>query len=68
MISRTKSRQSKPASAMVKWSYDETSYFAYGDEYYDEVKAVFSKRMKDIESESDVIRELFDLGYRIGQN
>lgn len=60
MISRIKSRQSKPASAMVKWSYDETPYFAYGDEYYDEVKAVFSKRMKDIESESDMARAVIE--------
>ncbi len=48
------------AKYYLKWSYDETPYFAYGDEYYDEFKAVFSKRMKDIESESDMARAVIE--------
>ena len=42
----------------LKWSYAESTYFAYGEEYFQDVKKVFSERMKqcttDYEKEKEV--------------
>ena len=35
------------AKFYLKWSYDETPYFAYGEEYFEDVNKVFLDRMRD---------------------
>lgn len=41
----------------LKWSYEESPYFAYGEEYFEKVKEVFNDRMKKIISEESKKKE-----------
>ena len=42
----------------LKWSYGESPYFAYGEEYFEKVKEVFSERMKRAVTEAEQEREI----------
>ena len=42
----------------LKWSYDESPYFAYGEEFFEDVKATFIERTKRIKNESENAREV----------
>lgn len=42
----------------LKWDYEETPYFAYGEEYFEEIEEVFYKRMSKLKSESEIDREI----------
>ena len=46
------------AKYYLKWSYAETPYFAYGQEYFEDVNRVFIERMNRINSEDDMEREV----------
>ena len=46
------------AKFYLKWSYDETPYFAYGEEYFEDVNKVFLDRMRDLMTEKDKDREV----------
>ncbi|MCR4567300.1 MAG: DUF4303 domain-containing protein [Pseudobutyrivibrio sp.] len=46
------------AKYYLKWSYDESPYFAYGEEFFEDVKAAFIERTKRIENESENAREV----------
>lgn len=34
-----------------KWSYADSPYYAYGEEYFEEVETLFNERMEDLEEE-----------------
>lgn len=42
----------------LKWSYAESPYFAYGEEYFEEVKKVFSERMKQCTTDDEKEKEV----------
>lgn len=46
------------AKYYLKWSYEETPYFAYGEEYFEEVKEVFLERMSKITTETERDEEI----------
>lgn len=41
------------AKYYLKWSYEETPYFAYGEEYFEDVNKVFLERMRKLATEKD---------------
>lgn len=42
----------------LKWSYGESPYFTYGEEYFSEVNRVFSERMRQIKTDEAWTQEL----------
>lgn len=46
------------AKFYLKWSYDETPYFAYGEEYFGEVNKVFFERMRMLATEKEKDKEV----------
>ncbi len=46
------------AKYYLKWSYDETPYFAYGEEYFEDVNRVFLERMRKLTTEKEKDREI----------
>lgn len=46
------------AKYYLKWSYDETPYFAYGEDYFEDVNKVFLKRMRVLATEKDKEKEI----------
>ena len=42
----------------LKWSYDETPYFAYGEEYFEDVNKVFLERMRVLTTEQEKDKEI----------
>lgn len=46
------------AKYYLKWSYAESPYFAYGEEYFGEVKKVFNERMRALGSEAERDNEI----------
>ena len=46
------------AKFYLKWSYDETPYFAYGEEYFKDVNKVFLERMRKLTNRKDKDREI----------
>lgn len=46
------------AKYYLKWSYDETPYFAYGKEYFEDVNKVFLERMKALTTEQEKDEEI----------
>lgn len=53
-----KEEDPKEAREYLKWSYGETPYFAYKEEYFEKVKRVFQERMKALEDEEDIDEEI----------
>ena len=46
------------AKYYLKWSYDESPYFAYGDEFFSEVKKIFIERSRQTNSKSEIAKEV----------
>lgn len=46
------------AKYYLKWSYEETPYFAYGEEYFEDVNKVFLERMRKLATEKEKDREI----------
>lgn len=46
------------AKYYLKWSYDESPYFAYGEEYFQGVNKVFLERMKKLKTDKERDREI----------
>ena len=46
------------AKYYLKWSYAETPYFAYGEEYFADVNKVFLERMRKLTTESEKDNEI----------
>lgn len=46
------------AKFYLKWSYEETPYFAYGEEYFEDVNRVFVERMRMLTTEKEKDREI----------
>ena len=46
------------AKYYLKWSYSETPYFAYGEEFFREVKSVFIERMNNLNTVEERQREV----------
>lgn len=46
------------AKFYLKWSYDETPYFAYGKEYFEDVNRVFLERMRALTTGKEKDREV----------
>ncbi len=46
------------AKFYLKWSYDQTPYFAYGEEYFEDVNRVFLERMEGLTTEKERDREV----------
>ncbi len=46
------------AKYYLKWSYAESPYFAYGEEYFEEVKKVFNERMRSLGNEAERDNEI----------
>ncbi len=46
------------AKFYLKWSYDQTPYFAYGEEYFEDVNRVFMERMGVLTTEKERDREV----------
>lgn len=46
------------AKFYLKWSYDETPYFAYGEEYFEDVNKVFLERMRALTTEKEKVKEI----------
>lgn len=46
------------AKYYLKWSYDETPYFAYGEEYFEDVNRIFLERMRILVTEKEKDREI----------
>jgi len=46
------------AKFYLKWSYDETPYFAYGEEYFQDVNKVFLQRMRALTTEKEKDKEI----------
>ena len=46
------------AKYYLKWSYAETPYFAYGEEFFYDVKNVFIERMKKLKTEEERSKEV----------
>lgn len=46
------------AKYYLKWSYAETPYFAYGEEYFVEVNKVFLERMRKLTTENEKDNEI----------
>lgn len=46
------------AKFYLKWSYDETPYFAYGEEYFEDVNRVFLERMRELSTQEERDREI----------
>lgn len=46
------------AKYYLKWSYDESPYFAYGEEYFKDVNRVFLERMRALTTEKDKDKEI----------
>jgi hypothetical protein len=46
------------AKFYLKWSYAETPYFAYGEEYFEDVNRVFLERMGMLTTEEEKDREI----------
>lgn len=42
----------------LKWSYDETPYFAYGEEYFQEVNRLFLERMRLLKTQKEKEEEI----------
>mgnify|MGYP005754951161 CR=1 FL=1 len=42
----------------LKWSYAESPYFAYGEEYFQDVKKIFSERMKQCTTDNEKDKEV----------
>lgn len=42
----------------LKWSYDESPYFAYGEEYFENVKKTFTERERKINTEKEKDEEI----------
>lgn len=46
------------AKYYLKWSYAETPYFAYGEEYFEDVNRVFLERMRKLSTEKERDHEI----------
>lgn len=46
------------AKYYLKWSYDESPYFAYGEEYFQGVNKVFLERMKKLKTDKERDKEI----------
>lgn len=46
------------AKFYLKWSYDETPYFAYGEEYFEDVNEVFLERMRKLTTQKERDKEI----------
>ena len=46
------------AKYYLKWSYTETPYFAYGEEYFEDVNNVFLERMRKLRTEEERDNEI----------
>ena len=46
------------AKYYLKWSYAETPYFAYGEEYFEDVNNVFLERMRKLRTEEERDNEI----------
>ena len=46
------------AKYYLKWSYAESPYYAYGEEYFEEVKKVFNERMHLLGNEAERDNEI----------
>ncbi|MHC1748056.1 MAG: DUF4303 domain-containing protein [Cellulosilyticaceae bacterium] len=46
------------AKYYLKWSYEESPYFAYGEEYFKNVNKIFIERMREIKNEKDRDEEI----------
>ena len=46
------------AKYFLKWSYSETPYFAYGEEFFKYVKAVFAERMNKLKTAEERDKEI----------
>lgn len=46
------------AKYYLKWSYDETPYFAYGEEYFEDVNKVFLERMRALTTGQEKDKEI----------
>ena len=46
------------AKYYLKWSYDESPYFAYGEEYFQEVNKIFLERMRKLTTDEEKDREV----------
>lgn len=46
------------AKLYLKWSYDETPYFAFGEDFFEDVNKVFLERMRILMTEEEMEREI----------
>ena len=53
-----KAKDAAEAKYYLKWSYGESPYFAYGEEYFADVNRVFLERMRKITTEDERDREV----------
>lgn len=52
------SKDVEEAKYYLKWSYGESPYFAYGEEYFQDVKKIFSERMKQCTTDNEKDKEV----------
>lgn len=45
------------AKYYLKWSYADSPYFAYGEEYFDEVKEIFNRRPMSLANDEEYMKE-----------
>lgn len=58
-LERESLKDKDPANAKyyLKWSYVDSPFFAYGEEYFDKVKEIFNKRPMIINNEEEYMKE-----------
>ena len=54
----SKEEDVEEAKYYLKWSYAESPYFAYGEEYFGEVNRVFGERMRKLTTDKERDREV----------
>lgn len=52
-----KEKDPKEAKYYLKWSYADSPYFAYGEEFFDEVKEFFNKRPMPLDNDDEYMKE-----------
>jgi|BioPla2DNA2_1021312.scaffolds.fasta_scaffold20752_4 hypothetical protein len=58
-LERESSKEKDPEEAKyyLKWSYADSPYFAYGEEFFDEVKEIFNKRPMPSDNDDEYMAE-----------
>ena len=54
----SKEEDVEDAKFYLKWSYGETPYFAYGEEYFEDVNKVFIERMETLTTRKQIEKEV----------